>query len=46
MWTPPRPQDWVLIHVGFAVSIVHEEEAGRALSGLELMGRPRTDDLR
>jgi hydrogenase maturation protein HypF len=41
---PPRPLDWVLIHVGFAVSIVDEEEAGRALSGLELMGRARTDD--
>ncbi|MCU1613365.1 MAG: hydantoin utilization protein [Frankiales bacterium] len=37
---PPGPGDWVLIHVGFAVSVVDEAEAARALSGLELMGRP------
>lgn len=36
----PVPGDWVLIHVGFAVSVVDEQEAARALSGLELMGRP------
>jgi hydrogenase maturation protein HypF len=37
---PPAPGDWVLIHVGFAVSVVDEAEAARARSGLELMGRP------
>lgn len=30
--------DWVLIHVGFAMSHIDEEEAGRALDGLRLMG--------
>ena len=30
--------DWVLIHVGFAMSVIDEEEAGRALDGLRLMG--------
>jgi hydrogenase maturation protein HypF len=35
---PPEPGDWVLIHVGFAVSLVEAEEAGRALEGLHLMG--------
>ncbi|MCW2492837.1 MAG: hydrogenase maturation protein HypF [Pseudonocardiales bacterium] len=32
--------DWVLLHLGFAVSIIDEAEAQRAMSGLELMGRP------
>jgi hydrogenase expression/formation protein HypC len=36
-----RPGDWVIIHLGFAVEVVDKEEAERALSGLELMGRPR-----
>lgn len=30
--------DWVLIHVGFAMSIIDEEEAEQALSGLKLLG--------
>lgn len=30
--------DWVLIHVGFAMSKIDEEEAARALEGLRLMG--------
>jgi hydrogenase maturation protein HypF len=37
---PPAPGQWVLIHVGFAVACVDEDEAARALEGLELMGRP------
>jgi hydrogenase assembly chaperone HypC/HupF len=36
-----RPGDWIMIHLGFAVAVVDKEEAERALSGLELMGRPR-----
>jgi hydrogenase maturation protein HypF len=40
---PPEPGDWVLIHVGFAVQRVDADEAGRALEGLELMGRSRED---
>jgi hydrogenase assembly chaperone HypC/HupF len=38
--TPVGPGDWVLIHMGFAVQIVTRAEAEKALSGLELMGRP------
>jgi hydrogenase expression/formation protein HypC len=30
--------DWVLIHVGFAMSIIDEEEAATALQGLKLLG--------
>jgi hydrogenase assembly chaperone HypC/HupF len=36
----PRPGDWVLIHVGFAVERVDAAGAARALEGLQLMGRP------
>lgn len=37
---PPHPGDWVLLHLGFAVSVIDGAQARRALSGLELMGRP------
>jgi hydrogenase expression/formation protein HypC len=37
--------DWVLIHVGFAMSKIDEEEANRALEGLQLMGRAYDDEL-
>lgn len=30
--------DWVLIHVGFAMSIIDEEEAATAMQGLQLLG--------
>jgi hydrogenase expression/formation protein HypC len=30
--------DWVLIHVGFAMSIIDEEEAAKAMEGLKLLG--------
>ncbi len=30
--------DWVLIHVGFAMSIIDEDEAARAMDGLKLLG--------
>jgi hydrogenase expression/formation protein HypC len=33
------PGDWVLIHVGFAMSKVDRQEAAEALRMLELMGR-------
>jgi hydrogenase maturation factor len=33
----------VLIHSGFALAVVTEEEAAEALAGLELVGRPVTD---
>jgi hydrogenase assembly chaperone HypC/HupF len=39
----PEPGQWVLIHMGFAVELTDEAGAGEAMSGLELMGRPRSD---
>ncbi|MDQ3432904.1 MAG: HypC/HybG/HupF family hydrogenase formation chaperone [Actinomycetota bacterium] len=39
------PGDWVLIHVGFAMSKVDEQEAAEALRMLELMGEAYTDEL-
>jgi hydrogenase expression/formation protein HypC len=37
--------NWVLIHVGFAMSKIDEEEANRALEGLQLMGRAYDDEM-
>lgn len=37
--------DWVLIHVGFAMALIDEEEAARALEGLQLMGRAYEDEV-
>lgn len=37
--------DWVLIHVGFAMSRIDESEAQRALEGLRLMGAGFDDEL-
>ena len=42
---PVVPGDWVLIHVGFAMSKVDEKEAAEALRMLELMGQAFTDEL-
>ena len=40
-----RVGDWVLIHVGFAMSKVDQAEAAEALAMLELMGQAFTDEL-
>jgi hydrogenase expression/formation protein HypC len=37
--------DWVLIHVGFAMSKIDEAEAQLALEGLQLMGQTYTDEI-
>lgn len=42
---PPVAGDYVLIHVGFAMSKVDEREAAEALSMLEMMGQSFTDEL-
>ena len=42
---PLKPGDWVLIHVGFAMSKIDEEEAALALASLQLMGRAYDDEL-
>ena len=39
------PGDWVLIHVGFALSKVDEEEARAALDFLEGIGQAYADEL-
>ncbi len=40
------PGDWVLIHVGFALSKIDEEEANAALAFLEGVGQAYTDELK
>jgi hydrogenase expression/formation protein HypC len=40
-----QPGDWVLIHVGFALSKVDEEEAHATLSLLEKMGTEYEQEL-
>ncbi len=37
--------DWVLIHVGFAMSKIDETEAARALESLKLLGQGFVDDI-
>ncbi|MGH9303295.1 MAG: HypC/HybG/HupF family hydrogenase formation chaperone [Acidimicrobiales bacterium] len=40
-----EPSDWVLIHVGFAMSKIDEEEAALALASLKLMGQAYDSEL-
>jgi hydrogenase expression/formation protein HypC len=40
------PGDWVLIHVGFAMSKIDETEARETLNLLRQMGETYTDELR
>ncbi|MGE5858284.1 MAG: HypC/HybG/HupF family hydrogenase formation chaperone [Solirubrobacterales bacterium] len=37
--------DWVLIHVGFAMSKIDEEEARQTLEFLEMLGKPYEEEL-
>ena len=39
------PGDWVLIHVGFAMSKIDEDEAKLALSSLKMMGAAYNDEV-
>ncbi len=39
------PGDWVLIHVGFALSKIDEKEAAAALAFLEGIGQAYDDEL-
>ncbi|HTX00288.1 MAG TPA: HypC/HybG/HupF family hydrogenase formation chaperone [Acidimicrobiales bacterium] len=39
------PGDWVLIHVGFALSKIDEREAELALATLQLMGQAYDDEM-
>lgn len=40
------PGDWVLIHVGFAMSKIDENEARETMQALQLMGETYTDELK
>jgi hydrogenase expression/formation protein HypC len=42
---PPAPGDWVLIHVGFAISRVDEDEAHATRRLLEQMGAEYETEL-
>jgi hydrogenase expression/formation protein HypC len=42
---PPDPGEWVLIHVGFALSKIDEAEAAAALRFLEGIGQAYADEL-
>lgn len=42
---PPAPGDWVLIHVGFALSKIDEDEAASALAFLQGIGQAYEDEL-
>ncbi|HZU66904.1 MAG TPA: HypC/HybG/HupF family hydrogenase formation chaperone [Ktedonobacteraceae bacterium] len=39
------PGDWVLIHVGFAMSKIDENEAHETMKALQLLGETYTDEL-
>src|ERR1700736_4577619 len=40
-----QPGDWVLIHVGFAMSKIDEEEAQLAMASLQMMGAAYADEV-
>ncbi len=40
-----EPGDWVLIHVGFAMSKIDENEARETMKALQIMGQPYDDEL-
>jgi hydrogenase expression/formation protein HypC len=42
---PPKPGEWVLIHVGFALSKIDEAEAAAALEFLAGIGQAYEDEL-
>lgn len=35
---PPKPGDWVLIHVGYAMSKISEQDAAEQMRVLEMLG--------
>lgn len=39
------PGDWVLIHVGFAMSKIDENEARETMQALQYVGQAYTDEL-
>lgn len=48
LWEGPNAVgvgDWVLIHVGFAISRIDESEARQTLRALEALGTPYEEEL-
>ena len=43
---PPKPGEWVLIHVGFALSKIDEAEAAAAMAFLEGIGQAYEDEIK
>ncbi len=41
----PAPGDWVLVHVGFAISRIDEQEAQATIALLEQMGAAYEEEL-
>ncbi len=41
----PKPGEWVLIHVGFALSKIDEQEAAAAMEFLEGIGQAYDDEI-
>jgi hydrogenase expression/formation protein HypC len=39
------PGDWVLVHVGFAMSKIDEQEAHETLAALQKLGDPYRDEM-
>ncbi|MGH3899167.1 MAG: HypC/HybG/HupF family hydrogenase formation chaperone, partial [Pseudonocardiaceae bacterium] len=42
---PPAPGDWILIHVGFALSKIDEQEAKAAMDFLIGIGQAYEDEI-
>ena len=48
LWEGPEavgPGDWVLIHVGFAISRIDEGEAQETLRALQALGTPYEEEM-
>lgn len=41
----PEPDEWVLVHVGFAMSKIDEKEALLTLAAIQKLGDAYTDEL-
>lgn len=40
-----NPGDWVLVHVGFALARIDEDEAAETLTAMRRLGQPFLDEL-
>ncbi len=40
-----QPNDWVLVHVGFAMSLIDEHEADLTMAAIKQMGQSYTDEI-